>query len=156
MARIVAHLGLDRAALAELGVQRDVALVMHSATAPDIAPIPTSVKLSEFPWMLSRLLQGDVIRFSRREDLPVEAHSDRRRFAELGTRSLAAMPLRVGAAAVGVLAFSTVRAERQWPDELVHRLQLQAEVFGNALAPAGAPRRLCWRARRKPGGSARR
>ena len=35
---------------------------------------------------------------------------------------------------VGALAFNTLRAERDWPDALVKRLQLVAQVFANALA----------------------
>ena len=35
---------------------------------------------------------------------------------------------------VGALAFNTLRAERDWPDALVKRLQLVAQVFTNALA----------------------
>ncbi len=35
---------------------------------------------------------------------------------------------------VGALAFNTLRAERDWPDALVKRLQLVAQVFCNALA----------------------
>ncbi len=134
LARIVEHLGLDRATLAELEVQRDVAQVTHSARAEGIEPIPSAVKLSAFPWMLSRLLAGQVVRFSRPEDLPAEGATDRPALAQLGTRSMAAIPLTVGGTVVGVLAFSTIRTEREWPDRLVPRLQLLGEVFGNALA----------------------
>jgi signal transduction histidine kinase len=134
LARIVEHLGLDRATLAELQVQREVAQVTHSARAKGIEPIPSAVKLSSFPWMLSRVLAGQVVRFSRREDLPDEGATDRPALAQLGTRSLAAIPLTVGGAVVGVLVFSTIRTEREWPDQLVPRLRLLGEVFGNALA----------------------
>ena len=39
-----------------------------------------------------------------------------------------------GEAPVGALALNTLRAEREWPDALVKRLQLVAQVFTNALA----------------------
>ena len=39
-----------------------------------------------------------------------------------------------GASPVGALGFNTTRAERDWPDALVKRLQLVAQVFANALA----------------------
>ena len=35
---------------------------------------------------------------------------------------------------VGALALNTTRAERNWPDALVKRLQLVAQIFANALA----------------------
>ena len=48
--------------------------------------------------------------------------------------SLVAVPLTVEGAVTGALSFSTIRAERHWPDELVQRLRLLAEVFASALA----------------------
>ena len=39
-----------------------------------------------------------------------------------------------GASPVAALGFNTTRAERDWPDALVTRLQLVAQVFTNALA----------------------
>ena len=39
-----------------------------------------------------------------------------------------------GESPVGALGFNTTRAERDWPDALVKRLQLVAQVFANALA----------------------
>jgi signal transduction histidine kinase len=38
-----------------------------------------------------------------------------------------------GAPPLGALAFNTVRGERNWPEELVNRLQLVAQIFANAL-----------------------
>jgi PAS domain S-box-containing protein len=140
LARAVEHLGLDRATLVELGSGRTVAQVTHSATREGVPPIPSSVELAAFPWMRSELLGGRVVRFFRREDLPGEAAADCRRLAELGIRSLAMVPLTAGGSVVGALGFSTIRAERQWPDQLVQRLQLLAEVFANALARLRAAR----------------
>jgi two-component system sensor kinase FixL len=42
--------------------------------------------------------------------------------------------LRGGGGLLGALTFSTLGAERAWPDELVQRLQLLGEVFANILS----------------------
>src|SRR5262249_59561012 len=51
-----------------------------------------------------------------------------------GTRSMVAVPLVIEGVNGGALAFSSISAEREWPDELVTRLRLLAELFANALA----------------------
>jgi PAS domain S-box-containing protein len=135
LARIVEHLGLDRATLTELtGAQRGVARVTYSSARAGIAPFPAEITINAFPWIRSRLLDRQAVCFSRREELPDEAATDRRSLAELGIRSSATVPLVVGGSVVGVLGFSTLRAERDWPDEMVQRLRLLAEVFANVLA----------------------
>ena len=35
---------------------------------------------------------------------------------------------------MGILGYDTTRAEREWPNALVKRLQLIAKIFTNALA----------------------
>ena len=58
-----------------------------------------------------------------------------RAHAKLGIKSSLILPLSVGGEPpVGALALNTLRAEREWPDALVKRLQLVAQVFTNALA----------------------
>jgi len=101
-----------------------------------------SVDLHRFPWMGARLGQGQVVHFSSPSELPEEADTDRRSVTALGVRSLVAVPLQVGGAIVGSLSCSSLRAERAWPEELVQRLRLIAEVFANALARRRAESRI--------------
>jgi PAS domain S-box-containing protein len=52
-----------------------------------------------------------------------------------GVISSLCFPLSVGGGpAVGALSFNTMRVERAWPDALVRRLSMVAQVFANALA----------------------
>jgi two-component system sensor kinase FixL len=84
---------------------------------------------------VARLRGGEVVRFSRIEELPEEAAAvDRRTYLSLGIKSRVEVPLKAGGVLVGALAFSTLGAEHAWPDELVQRLQLLGEVFANILA----------------------
>jgi C4-dicarboxylate-specific signal transduction histidine kinase len=87
-----------------------------------------------FPWITSRITRGEVVRISRLDDLPEAGATDRQSLAGRGVHALAALPLLVDGAVVGSLAFSRLRGERAWPDELVARLQLLADVFANVLA----------------------
>jgi two-component system, LuxR family, sensor kinase FixL len=133
--RIVERLDVDHASLAELGEGREVVEVTHSWSRQGLTLVTGVVETTAFPWIGSRLLEGHVVRFARPGELPEDgAATDRRSLAGFGTRSLAAVPLVVEGGVMGALSLSTVSAERDWPDELIPRLQLLAEVFANALA----------------------
>jgi PAS domain S-box-containing protein len=47
-----------------------------------------------------------------------------------------------GGQLIGGLSFNTMREERLWPEEIVPRLQVVAQIFANALARKGADQEL--------------
>jgi signal transduction histidine kinase len=84
---------------------------------------------------MGRLQDGEVVRFSRIEELPEDrAAVDRQTYLDLGIKSQVEVPLKVEGALLGTLTFSTTVAERVWADELVQRLQLLGEIFANILS----------------------
>ena len=88
-----------------------------------------------FPWHEQQMLAGRTIAVRSMEELPAEAARDRKVYEHFGIKSVVAVPLTVGGGPpVGILGFNTTRAERDWPDQLVRRLQLVAQIFANALA----------------------
>ena len=107
--------------------------VRLSWARPGLEEPPRIAAGDQFPWAAERLRRGDVVRFSRLDELPEAAAIDRATFERLGTRSKVALPLRAGGPMLGVLSFGSVRGERAWPDELVERLRLLSEVFASAL-----------------------
>ena len=69
------------------------------------------------------------------EDMPAEAAHDREVCRQLGIKSNLSLPLAVGGEPpVGILGLNTTRAERDWPEALVKRLQLVAQIIASALA----------------------
>ena len=92
------------------------------------------MSLEDIPWVLARLEAGEVVRFSRIDELPEEAARDRRTYLALGIKSQVEVPLKAGGVLLGALTFGTMRDERVWPDELMQRLQLLGEVFANILS----------------------
>jgi signal transduction histidine kinase len=135
LGRIVAFLKADRGSLAEFSHDSRMARITHRWVVEGAVPAPSTVSLAEIPWVVARLQRGEVVRFSRIEELPQEeAAVDRRTYLRLGIKSRVEVPLQVGGVLVGALAFSTLGAERAWPDELVQRLQLLGEVFANILS----------------------
>ena len=86
-----------------------------------------------FPWLFQKMLCGETLAFST-EDLPPEAERDKETRRQYGVKSSVVFPLKVGGEPlVGVLAFDTLGEERNWPEPLVKRLHLIAQVFVNAI-----------------------
>jgi signal transduction histidine kinase len=129
--QVATFLGVDRANLEEYaGGDPAVRLTW---VAPDLEEPPSVLHTDHFPWSAETLRGGKAVRFSRIEELPVEAAIDRVSYARAGTRSKVSLPLRAGGLMLGVLSFGSVRREYAWPDELVERLNLLSQAFASAL-----------------------
>ena len=97
----------------------------------------SSVQLSDtdFPWFRQLMLENRIVPISSLNDFPAEAALDLENCRRLGIKSNLCLPLKVGGEpTVGLLSLNTTRVERDWPDALVKRLQLVAQIFTNALA----------------------
>ncbi len=115
-------------------IQPDFTVIAPAGwAAPGIplAPSPISLK-QELPWVHQTILAGEVLCFSSIDEIPNPV--DRARYSALGTRSAVTVPLSVEGRVVGGVGFNTIREERSWPPDVVHRLQMFATAFGNVLA----------------------
>ena len=124
-------LGVDRATLEEF-VTAETGLRI-SWTAPGLEKPPRVIDADQFPWTAARLARGQLVRFSRVDELPAEAAIDRASYERAGTLAEVLLPLRAGGPILGVLSFGSVRRHLAWPDELVERLHLLSQAFASAL-----------------------
>ena len=126
----------------------DLAILWQwSQAAPDLI-VPTHVyhahgvprpsepmRQDQYPWTRQQLLAGRPVVISSLEEWPAQAAVDRETCRLLGIRSGVALPLAVGSEPpIGALGLNCLRAERAWPDALLKRLQLVAQMFSHALA----------------------
>jgi C4-dicarboxylate-specific signal transduction histidine kinase len=133
--RMADFLAVDWGNLTEYSDDSRTARATHWWVAEGVGPQPLAIGFDEIPWVVSRLRRGELVRFSRIEELPErEAAVDRRTYRRLGIKSQVAVPLTVEGAVVGALAFSTVGTERAWRDEFVQRLHLLGEVLASTLS----------------------
>ena len=98
-------------------------------------PVPDRMDAHEhFPWCLEQLSAGRQVRASSIEATPPEAARDREVWRRFGVKSALTIPLSTGGRpTVGSLGFNTLEVERSWPEELVQRVRLIAEIFAGAL-----------------------
>jgi signal transduction histidine kinase len=129
--QVVTFLGVDRGQLDEYVGSEPVVRIVW--TRPGLEDMPRLMDDDQFPWTAETLRRGQVVRFSRIDELPAAAALDQANLRRAGTRSKICLPLRASGPMLGVLSLGAVRAERAWPDDLVERLRLLSAAFSNAL-----------------------
>lgn len=142
--RICEFLGLDLSTLwqREDGSPRFITLT-HLYTAPGGPARPKRLEAhNSFPWMINKLLDGETLILST-EHMPPEAAIDQEARRYYGVKSAVVMPLTAGGGPfLGALTFETLWEERDWPEEIVTRLMLVAQIFSNVLARKESDRKL--------------
>ena len=130
--RISQESNLDRCAFLRIGPDGVLseAVTWTAAGIPSVE-LPLSAK-TRFPWTIERVLP---VSWSHSPPSPTfRARSIETTFVTIGTKSAIYIPLSVDGRVTGAVGFSTIRAERTWPPEVVHRLKVFASVFEQVLA----------------------
>jgi PAS domain S-box-containing protein len=95
-----------------------------------------------FPWSLQQLMAGKIVSFFV-DTPPTEAVVDQATYRHYSIQSSLTIPLAAGGGPLlGAVSFNAMRAVRAWPPALVDRLQMVAQIFGNALARKASDLRL--------------
>ena len=107
----------------------------HSCAVPGVEPSPVGVLADDHvPWIVGQVRNGKTVFLKcLPDDLPPEAKKERQLSIATGIKSTVAIPLQAGGSVLGLLAFSFLRQHREWPPEVVSRLQMIGEIFANAL-----------------------
>jgi len=143
--RICQFLNLDRSSLGQVPEREPGDMILtHMYQSQGNPPVPKRPNLRDyFPWVVRKTLAGETTVIKKNSDLPLEAGRDRESFALYGIKSLVIVPLSVGGGPIfGLLTFSVLRQETDWPETVVRGFQLVAQVFANALARKRAEEQL--------------
>ena len=129
--RVSRFLDIDRAELLEYAADANVFCTTAFWCSPDQPPPPASTAGASLPAILDHLRHNEGWRYETPGEMPA---SDRWIFDRVGIRSVLGVPASVEGVGVGCLVLGAVRDERRWPDELVQRLRVIADIFANAVA----------------------
>ncbi len=134
--RVCDSLDIDRSTLWQVSEREPGALLLtHIHQPPESPPVTMRMNAADFfPWSLSKILADEVVVISKLSDFPPEAGRDQGSFRSFGTKSTLLIPLSVSGKVIGALSFAVMKKERDWPEMMIKRLQLLAQVFANALA----------------------
>jgi formate hydrogenlyase transcriptional activator len=116
------------------GTAADVILPTHAYCTQEGLRPSVPLREEDYPWARQQVLAGRMFAISSLEEYPAEAAVDRETCRRLGIKAGVCLPLWVGGQPIGAMGLNALRAERDWSDALLKRLQLVAQVFANALA----------------------
>jgi len=125
-------LDLDRCSWWQVPPDSEDAFLTHAWTRAGYRVVQSGESAkAHVPSMMSRLQRGETVTFSDAESVPGAA--DRDGLRRFGTKSGVAVPVCAEGKLRAVLGFSTIRAHREWPPDVVDRLRLVAAVFGQTM-----------------------
>jgi C4-dicarboxylate-specific signal transduction histidine kinase len=125
-------LGLAQVTLRTSAADGDGFDLVYSWPADAASPPPGRVTPGQ-AWGVDRLVAKGFVAISSSQDLPPEASSTKEVFRRQGIRASLSYPLTAGGRVLGILSFASA-AERAWPDPVVQRWRLIADVIASALA----------------------
>ena len=133
--RLIAEtLGLDRCSLWQLESDDSKMVCTHSWRRPGYPSVQLLFSTAEhLPWVHARIMRGEVVCFSRVDDLPPEAARDAEVFRRHGPKSKTTIPLIASGKVFGALAFATLGEERNWRADELAELKLVAQIVGNVV-----------------------
>ena len=142
--KIVDFLHIDRASLfqeEEPGSKK--LLLTHFSVRSGCEPQKrTFLTPDSFPWIFEQYSSGHEIRYSRIDDLPEEASTDKATLRGFGPNfSAMTFPLFDSDIVYGIFAIGN-SAELIWPQEFAPRLRLLAHVFSGAILRSKTEKRL--------------
>ncbi|MBW2420498.1 MAG: PAS domain S-box protein [Deltaproteobacteria bacterium] len=90
--------------------------------------------LAKMPWLEEHLRSGRELILGDPSGVPKEASDLNELAGRYGIRSAALIPMLVDGKPIGCLSMSVLKGRRrEWPDPLIKRLRLAAEIIANAL-----------------------
>ncbi len=134
--QIVLAMRVDRGIVAQLDPADGALYITHqSARNGSSTPfLGTRVNSTQaFPWLAAKVLAGEIVVFSRIEELPPEASKDVATARLHSIKAHVSIPLEISGAVVGSMSFTSWDSERAWSQKDLQRLKLIAEMLGNAL-----------------------
>jgi PAS domain S-box-containing protein len=145
--RICQSLELDHSSLWQVSPEHPGKLTLTHYYRHQEKELPTPPRNMDgaefFPWALAKLTKNELVCVPDTSKAPPEATRDAASWLQFGVKATLGIPLSTGGdVPFGVLSFDSTRQTREFPDALVGRLQLIAQVFANALQRKFSQQRL--------------
>jgi PAS domain S-box-containing protein len=108
----------------------------HEWCADQIEPAIDRIQnasVDNFPWILKKHLQGEMVLIPRLSDLPPEAIKEKQEFERQGIQSMLAVPMICSNKVMGFIGLDSVKEEKMWVGDTNSLLKIAGQVFANAL-----------------------
>ena len=132
--RLVEGLGIDCSLLTQYSEETREFKITHYWVVDNLQLTAKLLENASWPWIVTRMQQDEIVAFPHIDDLPPEAAIDKTWFQAIELKSQVSIPLKIDGQLVGLLSLGTLRVERDWPVELLERVQTIGSIFANVLA----------------------
>lgn len=108
----------------------------HEWCADGVAPQIRRLQeldLNAFPWVIPKLLEGQIVEIDRVAGLPVEAANEKAIFELQEIQSLILVPMKIGTDVKGFIGLDDTCETGPWSREDVALLQVVSDIIGSAL-----------------------
>jgi PAS domain S-box-containing protein len=126
-------LGLNRITLFDYSPKDKELKTTMSWRGEGVEAPPAALSTDRLPMRRDALLRGEAVLLSDLDSLPEAALAEREYLKQLGTVSVATLPLMSGGEVFGGISFVSTTRRVRWTEDLVEELKLLAEIFSNAL-----------------------
>jgi formate hydrogenlyase transcriptional activator len=122
--------GVESCRLIEFSEQGDV---VREHYPPGAAQAQSGHSARTESWLTERVLRGELVTIAELTEFPVEATAARERARRAGVCSALGVPASLAGRVVSALIVDGARGPRRWPQPLVERIRLVAEILGATL-----------------------
>jgi signal transduction histidine kinase len=130
--RFCTAFSIHKAVLVQLDRTDGKLRATHQWTQGEVTPNILATAAEDYPWLISKIMSGELIVLEDVDDAPPQATNDLRQAHKRGGRAAVCVPLIIGGEIAGAVGFvSAVR--RKWTPATVRQLQRLTEIFGIAL-----------------------
>jgi signal transduction histidine kinase len=130
--RFGAALVIHKATLAQLDPTDGQLKATHQWVQKGVSPNNLAQAAADFPWLMAKILSGELLVFDDLDNLPAEAFKDLQQTYMHGGKAFVSVPLRIGGELAGAVVFTTV-VRRTWTKQTIQQLKRITEIFGIAL-----------------------
>lgn len=130
--QIAEALDIDRISLFQYSADRTQLKAISFFAKEGAGPPPEILAASEVPWIYRQIDSGETVVFKSVEDLDPAAQTERQLLDRMGIRAGVVIPLTVKDVTIGALSFASLAKAIDWPDSLMNRLRMVADIVANA------------------------
>lgn len=124
---------VDACSVWQFSADRRYASKKYGWPSGQLSEINQNVPLDRYPWLFSRLLEGENVVVSTGADLPPEAEDMRQMLADFRMTSFFAIPLVSEGNVLGSLSLYMLESVKDWGEELDSLMKLIGDIIVNAL-----------------------
>jgi len=136
--RLIEFLGVDRGVFLQFSDKGETIHRTYESAIPESQVAVNALNgdsPDKAPWYVEQLCRGVTLKSSKwLDELPTEAVHEKERGRVIGVKSHLAIPISSGGSVVAAIAFTTLKAYRKWPPDLVARLSLVGDIIAGALS----------------------